>query len=528
VLLLPGVSAPEVPPVRFLDILGLSLSALFKQKIRTLLTTLGVMCGSCVLVVSLSIGQGVQETVVRQYQKYGELRTINVSTEYVPDLDNTEAREVIGQMSEEKRKRLEKEMSQREKYDQPMKPKALLTREKFQAIANLEHVELIEPVWTVQAWAVMGDQSELCLIAGASAFEEDLPGRIVAGSYFADENSQSLLVSEYLLYKFGITDDADVQKIIGQKLRLEIRESETRSGLMLGFAFDIQGKVNTVEERILEKVVKQLPAAVDRFDLTDPEKVFFQKMLKRSTVVEEVKKPRTVVELPIRGVLKQAEEEQQGKYWGFYASSTDILLPRQTADKFYISLPFGADGYSQAIVKVDSLDHVKEVNEQIEALGFSTRTPIRYIEREQFVYLMIFSVMSIVAAVALLVAALGITNTMFMSVLERVREIGIMKAVGARKRHIQIIFLLEGAVIGLIGGGLGLLSGWLISFPGDAWASGTVEQRLEIKLDQSIFVFPIWLMVGVPLFVCVVTTLAAVLPARRAVGVNPITALRHE
>lgn len=515
--------------MRFLDILGLSLSALVKQKVRTLLTMLGVMFGSCVLVVSLSIGQGVQETVVRQYQKYGELRTINVSLNIVPDVEKDQGKEVIqGQMNAEKRKRLEKELSQREKYEQPTKPKALLTPERFQAIAGMEHVEVIEPVWAVQTWAMLGDKTERTVMTGVTSLEEDLPGRIVAGSYFADDDSRAVLVSEYLLYKLGVADDAQVAKIIGQKLRLEIRESQARPGMMLGYAFNVQGKVSSPEERALEKVVKQLPAALEQFDLTGPEKNFLQKVLKRSTVPEEVKKPPVVLEVAIRGVVKRPDEEQKAGFFSWYATNTDILLPRKASDDFYASLPHAMDGYSEAIVKVDSLDHVKEVNEQIEAMGFRTYTPIRYIEREQFIYLLIFSVMTVVAAVALLVAALGITNTMFMSVLERVREIGIMKAVGARKRHIQIIFLLEGAVIGLIGGGLGLLCGWLISFPGDAWTGSMVEQRLEVKLDHSIFVYPVWLIVGVPLFACVVTTLAALLPARRAAGVNPITALRHE
>ena len=130
---------------------------------------------------------------------------------------------------------------------------------------------------------------------------------------------------------------------------------------------------------------------------------------------------------------------------------------------------------------------------------------------------------------AVLVASLGITNTMFMSVLERTREIGVMKAVGARDRHIQMIFLVEGALLGVLGGGLGVLGCWLASFPGDSYARKLLEEHSLLNhLRQSLFVFPWWLVLGVPFFAGVVTTLAAVLPARRAARVNPIKALRHE
>src|SRR5204863_1548811 len=135
-----------------------------------------------------------------------------------------------------------------------------------------------------------------------------------------------------------------------------------------------------------------------------------------------------------------------------------------------------------------------------------------------------------VAGVALVVAALGIANTMLMSVLERTHEIGVMKAVGARDRHVQLIFLVEGALLGLAGGGVGLLFSWLAAIPGNAVAQRLIEKQMQSKLDSSaaVFAFPLWVTIGIPLFAGLVTTLAAVYPARRAARVNPITALRHE
>jgi putative ABC transport system permease protein len=90
------------------------------------------------------------------------------------------------------------------------------------------------------------------------------------------------------------------------------------------------------------------------------------------------------------------------------------------------------------------------------------------------------------------------------------------------------MFLLEGALIGLFGGVLGLLLGWAASFPGDAWVRATVSRDLKIELKESLFVFPPWLVLSVVLFAVLVTTLAAVYPARRAAKVNPVTALRYE
>jgi putative ABC transport system permease protein len=139
--------------------------------------------------------------------------------------------------------------------------------------------------------------------------------------------------------------------------------------------------------------------------------------------------------------------------------------------------------------------------------GFSFR-------REQFTYLALFGVMTCIAGVALLVAALGIINTMLMSVLERTREIGVLKAVGARQGHMQAIFLVEGARIGLTGGILGLSVARAIAVPGDAWVVSLVPGRLKLGVHESLFVGPAWLVLGAPLFAALVTILAAVYPGR--------------
>jgi putative ABC transport system permease protein len=161
-------------------------------------------------------------------------------------------------------------------------------------------------------------------------------------------------------------------------------------------------------------------------------------------------------------------------------------------------------------------------------MGFRAHSSLEFVEQQRLMYLLIFGGMTCVAAVALLVAAIGIANTMLMSVLERTREIGIMKAVGASNGHLQFIFLVEGAIIGLLGGNVGMILAWTASFPGDAWVRSTVSRDLKIELHEPIFVFPAWITATVLLFAVLVTTLAAVYPARRAAKVDPVAALRHE
>ncbi len=177
---------------------------------------------------------------------------------------------------------------------------------------------------------------------------------------------------------------------------------------------------------------------------------------------------------------------------------------------------------------VDDEERVKEFADRIAAMGYGQYSWAGFIDTIRMNVRLITFAMASVAVMALMVAAIGITNTMIMSVLERAHEIGIMKALGARDRDVRRIFLVEGVLIGFVGSGLGLMLGWLASFPGDAIARRIVETQKEMPLKGTLFVYPVWLVIGIPAIVCLITTLAALYPASRAARVDPVTSLRHE
>jgi len=103
-----------------------------------------------------------------------------------------------------------------------------------------------------------------------------------------------------------------------------------------------------------------------------------------------------------------------------------------------------------------------------------------------------------------------------------------MKAVGASNGQLQMVFVVEGALIGLVGGAVGLLMAMGSAYPGDAWVRDMVNRDIKIELKEALFVFPTWLSLTVLGFAVITTTLAAVYPARRAAMIDPVRALRHE
>lgn len=184
-------------------------------------------------------------------------------------------------------------------------------------------------------------------------------------------------------------------------------------------------------------------------------------------------------------------------------------------------------GYSRAMVRVEHHSDLARVEKAVEQMGFKTRSMLSQLEEMRAFFVFMDVLLASVGTVALVVAGLGIVNTLLMSVLERYQEIGISKAIGASDGDLLVLFLTEAGVIGLLGGLGGLVLGrvvsWILEIAVNAYAR---TQDVTVQLD--LFAFPLWLLAATVLFSIAVSVLAGVYPALRAARVDPIKALRRE
>jgi putative ABC transport system permease protein len=509
------------------DLINLAISALWQQKVRTLLTLLGVIFGTFVLTASLSIGQGVQSAIARIGKENEELRIIQVMSEWKPAASKGETEEtpLKGEMSDARRARLQRANSQFEAAFKNRGKQITVNEQTIAELKSIPHVAAVVPTPFMSGFIVLGDQSSQTNVTAVRPGDKKGVARLAAGRFPETPDEPAAVVSEFLLYRLGIENEADVAAALGKKLRLEFRPENKASGIQL-WAFRPQGGESTREEAAtLEEIRRQLPKLIEQLNLK-PEQIASLRSL--MTPSEEEPQGLYAEEFTIVGVMRAPTEEEE-RDWFSNSFVSGVMLPYETTAKLYFNVPGQReDGIHQASIYVDDETKVKEVLDEVRKIGLRGYAMIEFIERERLLYLMIFGGMTCVAAVAMLVAALGIANTMLISVLERTREIGIMKAVGARSGQLQAIFLVEGALIGAIGGGLGLLFAWGSSFPGDAWVRNMATRDLKIDLKESIFLFPPWLIVTVVGSATLVTVLATVYPARRAARLDPVTALRHE
>jgi ABC-type antimicrobial peptide transport system permease subunit len=205
-----------------------------------------------------------------------------------------------------------------------------------------------------------------------------------------------------------------------------------------------------------------------------------------------------------------------------FADSLNMLMPNDVRS---IIRPSEGKSYAVLIVRVTKSKEVAGVEDAIKKEGFSTFSIVdasKGIARF-FTFLDLF--LGIFGSLALAVASLGIVNTLVMAILERRREIGIMKAIGASDGDVKKLFFVEAGCMGALGGALGVAMGWTI---GKVINVGTniYLQRQEIR-PESFWYVPWWLVLAALTFSVVVSLLAGLYPAARAARLDPVEALRH-
>jgi len=185
------------------------------------------------------------------------------------------------------------------------------------------------------------------------------------------------------------------------------------------------------------------------------------------------------------------------------------------------------DGYDSATIRAADVSRANELSAQLRKDGYQVQSLELFVTADNRIVTIVTMMFTMIGGIALLVATIGIANTMVMAIYERTREIGILKAMGASRAEVRQMFMLEAGFIGMIGGVFGLVIGWVLGLGLNQMIQIFSRYR-EQPIHGKFFLVTPFLALGVIAFATFIGLLAGLLPAQRAARLDPLQALRHE
>lgn len=450
--------------MRLSDYFEQSFSNLWRRKLRTFLTTFGVIIGIGALVCMIAYGKGIQKNIAESFTQMELFNYISVFT------DSTLSRLGVRDSQAQKGPDTDSE--------------AILDDGALEKIKGIRGVDVVFADVRFPAAVRFNDNEEFVLVQVLSAeLASSKLMKLRSGTSYGSDEANSLIISDSLLSRLKVKD---FDSVLGREIAIST----------LSFDF---GQIDPMDIASLFRG-ERLPFARETYTFT------------------------------IAGIA-----ERMG-FGGPALLRSDVFVPQGTA-RGLKKLPFsnlwdlfqspsGRKGYSLVNVKLSSPRFVDPVKTEIQNMGFRTFALMDQFEELKRGFLIMDAVLAVIGMIAIVVASLGIVNTMVMSILERYAEIGIMKAVGASDRDVKKIFFFETSIIGFLGGVFGLALGWLVSglinYVVNAFLTGEGIPFIQF------FSFPWWLCAGAISFAILVSLVAGIYPAVRAARVDPVVALRHD
>lgn len=200
---------------------------------------------------------------------------------------------------------------------------------------------------------------------------------------------------------------------------------------------------------------------------------------------------------------------------------TEVFVPN------FVFENAGVKTYSQIKLVADDNKNISNLRKQVESLGFETASPSDTIEQINQIF-QFFTIMLVgFGAIGMIVAVLGMFNTLTISLLERTKELGLMMALGGRNKDMKLLFIFEAVILSVIGAVAGIILAMLSALVVNLIMNGFAQGR-GVTESFSLFAFPIWLIVGLIVFMVLIGLAVVYFPAKRAEKINPIDALRRE
>ncbi len=450
------------------DVIDLAARNLRESVLRNSLTTMGIAVGVTSLVAMASLGIGLQQLANRRLARSGLFNTVIVTSRDMGEFGGPRRRQAAQQ-------------------DKPSPPLDDGAREQ---IAKIAHVVEVYPDLRFMAEVSAGAKPQFTQVSSLPMSAKDREAfEKLHGKFFSAPDADEAILQD----EFARTLSDNPDSLVGKDLTIQYAE---RAGAGDQSARGTPGGGTPLDELV-----------ASGFSVT--------------------RKTKT-----LRIVAITEHDPEAGMRVGRAA----VFVPLGMAEKLNVML--GSDlremvrssyrgrVYMALTARVDDPAQVQPVEDQIKKMNWSTFSLLDAAQSLRRFFLILDMFLLIFGSLALVVALLGIVNTLIMAILERRREIGIMKAIGAADSDIRTLFFTEAGVMGLMGGMVGVLFGWAI---GRIINGGTNFYLRSQQMPTETFWSVPWWLVGFAIgFSVLVSLISGMYPASRAAKLDPVQALRYE
>lgn len=478
--------------MRFTDYFLLAFRNIAHQKSRSLLAILAIVIGTTSVTIMLTLVNGTKSFYYDQFKASGKLEQVIVNSQ--TGLNFEQAQQAVDCQNCVK-----------------------LTTGLADKIKSYKHVAALSRTADVNVFELAAFGKQKLLISSAQSYE---PTGVVKHVFLAGQDFRSgdgvgkVIIGQDYADEWGYRDN--YQKIIGKQISLTTISSFTGKGASL------------------PDPLAQFKKCLDgcRAD----EVMGGQPSTLKATVVGVQADISNGIFLPLKwaeGLLTSQRYEISKADQTAYTQAYTVWTARgqrgpEPMPKFSLVTDnqLAKNGYSTFVIRVDNTDSTDTVAARIQRLGVGAATAKSYIQDQLNVFNIISFILAGLGSIALVVAAIGIINTMVMATLERTREIGVMRAVGAKRSMVRRLFTLEASLLGFLGGTFGIIAGY--GFVQVANIFINVQLAANGVPNRDIIILPLWLILMVIGASTIIGMLAGLYPAHRAASLDPVEALRHE
>jgi putative ABC transport system permease protein len=487
------------------DLIEISLSNLWRSKLRSFLTISGVVIAIAAFVSMLSFGAGNQKYITDIYVNFGLFTSMHV---FPLDEDENDDSDTIQTIP--------------------------LNNATMKQLTEIPGVNLVYPYDAFEVTAYFADSQFSTQVRSLpiAATKIKLFAGILNGQTFSSDTANEVFVTHEFLEKVGISEP---DSVIGRELIICARAASLDSALVNIFDNkdrSLRQRLESIEfdslfrsgyrKRIMQQ---ELNEGVRRFveGFTNRQLLAYDTLTIKG-VAKELRSHHINV-APIIIPEKKAAKLSAGGF-GMGSNPIDLYNAAKSGMLFNAEGSEESQTYTRLTLNLDPYASHEKIKDSVEALGFRVFSFAEQFKEIQRFFLYYNLGLAIIGLIALATAALGIINTMVMSIVERRKEIGVIISLGADVRDIKILFLAESAVIGAIGAAIGIICGWAASRIVSAVMQVIMEREGIPAFDP--FALPIWLILLSLAFGITVSLLAGYYPASRAAKVDPVEALRSE